>query len=126
MSRHGSAVAERPSRKPTRRSSSGDHDGRRESSHARRRNPASAGGPRPVWSGSISFGLVNIPVRLFTAVREHRIAFHLLHDQDNARLKRKIVSSTSGREIHPEHIVRGYPVGPDRYVTVTQEELEAC
>jgi DNA end-binding protein Ku len=79
-----------------------------------------------VWSGSISFGLVNIPVRLFTAVREQRVSFHLLHDQDKARLRRKVVSSASGKEIHPEHIVRGYPVGPDRYVTVSQEELDAC
>jgi len=85
-----------------------------------------SGGPRPVWSGSISFGLVNIPVRLFTAVREHRVAFHLLHDQDKARLRRKVVSSTTGREIHPEHIVRGYPVAPDKYVVVSEEELEAC
>jgi DNA end-binding protein Ku len=91
-----------------------------------RGNTAPSGGPRPLWSGSISFGLVNIPVRLFTAVREHRVAFHLLHDQDKARLKRKIVSSTTGKEVHPEHIVRGFPIGPDRYVTVTKEELEAC
>src|SRR5688572_28688751 len=85
-----------------------------------------SGGPRPVWSGSISFGLVNIPVRLFTAVREHRVAFHLLHDQDKVRLRRKVVSSVTGREIHPEHIVRGYDVGDNRYVIVSQEELEAC
>jgi DNA end-binding protein Ku len=79
-----------------------------------------------VWSGSISFGLVNIPVRLFTAVREQRVAFHLLHDQDKARLRRKIVSSTTGQEIHPEHIVRGHEVEKGKFVVVTQEELEAC
>src|SRR5256885_11721200 len=66
--------------------------GRGRSAHAPRANDESgarratsreaASGPRPVWSGSISFGLVNIPVRLFTAVREQRVAFHLLHDQD--------------------------------------------
>ena len=85
-----------------------------------------SGGPRPVWSGSISFGLVNIPVRLFTAVREQRVAFHLLHDQDKVRLRRKLVCPADGKEVHPEHIVRGYEVGPDRYVTVSKEELEAC
>src|SRR6476620_2393493 len=42
---------------------------------------------RPLWSGSISFGLVNIPVRLHTAVREQRVAFHMLHDQDKVRLR---------------------------------------
>jgi DNA end-binding protein Ku len=79
-----------------------------------------------VWSGSISFGLVNIPVRLFTAVREQRVAFHLLHDQDKARLRRKMVSATTGKEVHPEHIVRGYEVEKGKFVVVTQEELEAC
>jgi len=43
---------------------------------------------RAIWTGTISFGLVNIPVKLHTAVREQTISFHMLHDQDNARLKR--------------------------------------
>ena len=125
-----SAIAERP-RAHARRRRGSTHD---EPRGRLRGSPGGgggdrggfAGGPRPVWSGSISFGLVNIPVRLFTAVREHRVAFHLLHDQDKARLRRKIVSASTGREIHPEHVVRGYPVGPDKYVVVSQEELEAC
>src|SRR3954451_644717 len=120
----GTAVARRPGTRPRSRGSAprpNDETG------ARRATPReSAGGPRPVWSGSISFGLVNIPVRLFTAVREQRVAFHLLHDQDKARLRRKIVSSTTGKEIHPEHIVRGYEVAKGQFVVVTQEELEAC
>jgi DNA end-binding protein Ku len=124
MSRNGSAVADRPAaRKPARRAPTPRTSSRRGSG---RGHPAPSGGPRPVWSGSISFGLVNIPVRLFTAVREQRVAFHLLHDQDKVRLRRKVVSSTTGKEIHPEHIVRGYPVGPDRYVIVNQDELDAC
>jgi DNA end-binding protein Ku len=120
----GSALAERPAARkhPRRASKPGPHP----RGGSPRGRPAPSGGPRPVWSGSISFGLVNIPVRLFTAVREQRVAFHLLHDQDKARLRRKVVSSTTGKEIHPEHIVRGYPVGPGRYVIVSQEELEAC
>ena len=46
---------------------------------------------RSMWSGAISFGLVNIPVKLFNAVREERIAFHLLHDEDKVRLKQQMV-----------------------------------
>jgi DNA end-binding protein Ku len=80
---------------------------------------------RAIWSGSISFGLVNIPVKLYVAVREQRVQFHMLHDQDKARLRRKLVSSTTGKEVHPEHIVKGYEVGPDEYVVVQQNELEA-
>jgi DNA end-binding protein Ku len=81
---------------------------------------------RPVWSGAISFGLVNIPVRLHTAVREQRVAFHMLHDQDKVRLRRRLVCPADGKEVHPEHIARGYEIEKDRYVVVRDEELEGC
>jgi DNA end-binding protein Ku len=81
---------------------------------------------RPVWSGAISFGLVNIPVRLHTAVREQRVAFHMLHDQDKVRLRRRMVCPADGKEVHPEHIVRGYEIDKDQYVVVRDEELEGC
>lgn len=80
---------------------------------------------RAMWSGSISFGLVNIPVKLFVAVREQNIHFHMLHDDDNARLQRKLVSSTTGKEVKNENIVRGYEVGSDEYVIVSDRELES-
>jgi DNA end-binding protein Ku len=81
---------------------------------------------RAIWSGSISFGLVNIPVRLFTATKDTGIHFHLLHDQDKSRLQRRMVSSASGREVHPEHIVRGFEVAKDQYVVVQKEDIEGC
>ena len=74
---------------------------------------------RPIWSGSISFGLVTIPVRLFTAVREKRLHFRTLHDQDKVRLRRKLVCPADGKEVHPEHLVRGYEVAPEQYVVVS-------
>jgi DNA end-binding protein Ku len=82
--------------------------------------------PRSMWTGSLSFGLVNIPIKLLPAVREQRVAFHLLHDQDMVRLKRKMVSSTTGREVHPEHIVKGFEVDKGQYVVIRQEEIEGC
>src|SRR5579864_5175183 len=81
---------------------------------------------RPIWTGTITFGLVNIPVRLFTAVREQRISFHMLHDQDNVRLRRKMVCPADNKEIHPEHIVKGYEVHKDQYVIVRPDEIENC
>src|SRR5690348_6989393 len=81
---------------------------------------------RPVWSGSISFGLVNIPVRLFSAISEDRISFHLLHDQDHQRLHREMICPADGKQVHPEHIVRGYEVDGGQFVVVRDEELEAC
>jgi DNA end-binding protein Ku len=80
---------------------------------------------RPVWTGSISFGLVTIPVKLFTAVREKRIAFRSLHDQDQTPLKQKLVCPADGKEVHPEHVVKGFEIEKDRYVIVRQAELEA-
>lgn len=81
---------------------------------------------RPIWTGTISFGLVNIPIKLHTAVREQRISFHMLHDQDNVRLRRKMVCPADNKEIHPEHIVRGYEIHKNQYVIVTPEDLESC
>jgi DNA end-binding protein Ku len=78
-----------------------------------------------MWTGSISFGLVNIPVKLYTAIREERVAFHMLHDQDKSRLRRKMVSEATGKEVHMEHTVKGYEVAKDQYVVVTQEELDS-
>jgi len=81
---------------------------------------------RPIWTGTITFGLVSIHVRLFTAVREQRVAFHLLHDQDGVRLRRKMVCPADNKEIHPEHIVKGYEFQKGQYVIVTPEDLENC
>ena len=81
---------------------------------------------RPIWSGSISFGLVTIPVRLYTAIREKRLHFRTLHDQDNVPLKQKMYCPADGKEVHPEHMVKGYEIEKDRFVIIDQEELEAA
>jgi len=81
---------------------------------------------RSLWTGAITFGLVNIPVRLYVAVREKTIAFHMLHDQDHVRLQRKMVCPKDGKEVHNEHVVKGYEVSPGQYVIVKESELEAA
>ena len=81
---------------------------------------------RPIWSGSISFGLVTIPVRLFTAVREKRLHFRTLHDQDKVPLKQKMYCPADGKEVHPEHTVKGYEIEKDRFVVIRADELEAA
>ena len=82
---------------------------------------------RPIWSGSINFGLVTIPVRLFTAVREQNIHFRSLHDQDMVPLKMKLVCPAHhDKEIHREHIVKGYEIAKDQFVVIRQEEIEAA
>ncbi len=82
---------------------------------------------RPVWSGSINFGLVTIPVRLFTAVREHKVHFRSLHDQDMVPLKMKLVCPAHhDKEVHREHIVKGYEIAKDQFVIIREDEIEAA
>jgi DNA end-binding protein Ku len=84
---------------------------------------------RSIWTGALSFGLVNIPVKLYTAVRPKEIHFHMLHDQDEVRLRQQMVcpAHTGGeREVPREHIIRGYELSRDQYVVVQEHELEKC
>ncbi len=81
--------------------------------------------PRAIWSGSISFGLVNIPVKLYTAVSKKDVRFNQIDARTGARIKMKRVSTADGEEVPYEQIVKGYEVAPDRYVLVEPEELDA-
>jgi DNA end-binding protein Ku len=80
---------------------------------------------RPIWSGSISFGLVNVPVKLFSATSPKEVRFNMLHDKDGGRIHQKRVCSIDGEEVPWEHIVKGFEISKGRYVTVTREELDA-
>jgi DNA end-binding protein Ku len=81
--------------------------------------------PRAIWSGAVSFGLVNIPVKLFSAVSQKEVRFHMLHDADGGRIHFKRVCAVDGDEVPFEHIVKGYEIAKNQYVQVTKEELEA-
>jgi DNA end-binding protein Ku len=81
--------------------------------------------PRPIWSGSISFGLVNVPVKLFSATSPKEVRFHLLHDKDGGRIQQKRVCSIDGKEVPWEHITKGFEISRGRYVSVTKDELAA-
>lgn len=78
---------------------------------------------RPIWNGTISFGLVNIPIRLHNAVKNKNLHFHQLRKKDGCRIRLKKVCSTDGIEVMSEDIVKGYEVSPDQYVVVSSEEL---
>jgi DNA end-binding protein Ku len=80
---------------------------------------------RSIWSGSISFGLVNVPVKLYSAVSRKTVHFHQLHDADGSRIQQKRVCVADGEEVPYEHIVKGYEVAPGRYVVIEPGELEA-
>jgi DNA end-binding protein Ku len=80
---------------------------------------------RSIWRGAISFGLVNVPVKLYSAVSKKTVRFNQLHDADGVRIQQKRVCPADGEEVPYENIVKGYEIAPDKYVIVTPEELEA-
>ena len=80
--------------------------------------------PRAIWSGAISFGLVNIPVKLYSAVSKKTVRFNQIDAESGARIRQQRVNP-EGEEVPYEQIVKGYEIAPDRYVTITPEELES-
>jgi DNA end-binding protein Ku len=81
--------------------------------------------PRAIWSGALTFGLVNVPVKLFTAVTQKEVHFHMLHAKDGARIRMKRFCSAEDEEVPFDEIVKGFEVAKERYVTIAPEELEA-
>jgi DNA end-binding protein Ku len=79
--------------------------------------------PRAIWSGSISFGLVNIPIKLYAAVSRKTVHFNQLDSRTGARVRHKKVSSADGEEVPAEAIVKGYELASGEYVTVGDDEL---
>jgi DNA end-binding protein Ku len=80
---------------------------------------------RPIWKGSITFGLVSIPIQLETAVREKSVSFHLLSKDGSCRLRRKLVCPETGDEVEYSDTARGIEVSKDQYVTVDPKEIDA-
>jgi DNA end-binding protein Ku len=79
---------------------------------------------RAIWSGSISFGLLNVPVKLYSAVSKKSVSFRELRASDGSRVRHKRVAESDGEEVPYEEIVKGYEIAPDQFVTITREELE--
>jgi DNA end-binding protein Ku len=77
-----------------------------------------------IWSGSLAFGTILIPVRMYAASEELRVPFHLVHSEDGGRVRYKKVCEIDGKELHQSDIHKGYEVG-DKMLQFTDEELEA-
>jgi DNA end-binding protein Ku len=78
-----------------------------------------------IWSGTISFSLVAIPVQLVKAVEPGRVSFRMLHNKDYSPLLRRMFCPEEGKIVPPDEIIRGYEIGPDKYILITDEELES-
>jgi DNA end-binding protein Ku len=82
--------------------------------------------PRSIWKGAVSFGLVTIPVALYTATESKTPKFKMLRGSDHSAVKYKRVAEADGEEVAWDEIVRGYEVEKGRYVVFTDDELEAA
>ena len=80
--------------------------------------------PRAIWSGSISFGLLNVPVKLYSAVSKKSVSFRELRESDGSRVRHKRVAEADGEEVDYQDMVKGYEIAPDQYVVITKDELE--
>ncbi len=80
--------------------------------------------PRSIWTGAISFGLVTVPVKLYSAVNRKTVRFHQLSGKSGVRIAQKRVDPQSGEEVAYEDIVKGYELAPDRYVVIEPAELD--
>src|SRR5688500_3300015 len=81
--------------------------------------------PRSIWTGAISFGLVNVPVKLYSAVQRKNVRFNQLDAEGNVRIQMKRTNPVTGEDVPYERLVKGYELAPDRYVIVEPDELEA-
>lgn len=79
---------------------------------------------RAIWTGAISFGMVTVPVKLYSAINRKAVRFHQLSGKTGVRIAQKRVDPQSGEEVPYEEIVKGYEIAPDRYVVIEPGELE--
>src|SRR5213080_5438784 len=82
--------------------------------------------PRALWKGSISFGLVNIPIELHTAVRDHRPRFRMLHAKDKSPVKFQRVCIRDGHPVAWEDLVKGFEYSKGHFVIITKDDFEAA
>jgi len=82
--------------------------------------------PRSLWTGSISFGLVNVPVRLYSAIAETDLRFHLIHEPDGGRIGYQKTCKKDGEPVPDEEIVKGFEFEKDEFVVLTDEDFDAA
>jgi DNA end-binding protein Ku len=82
--------------------------------------------PRAIWSGSIAFGLVNVPVRLYSAIQDHTLHFHFVHAKDDSRIGYEKICKAEGVPVPDEEIVRAFEYEKGEYVYLTDEDFDAA
>jgi DNA end-binding protein Ku len=81
---------------------------------------------RSIWNGTITFGLIAVPIKVHSATESHTIHFHQVHDKDGARIKQKRICSKEGKEVPYKEVAMGYEVRGGEFVMLEKEEIEAA
>jgi DNA end-binding protein Ku len=82
--------------------------------------------PRSIWNGTITFGLIAVPIKVHSATESHTIHFHQVHDADGARIKQKRICSKEGKEVPYEEVAMGYELRGGEFVMLDQKEIDAA
>jgi DNA end-binding protein Ku len=82
--------------------------------------------PRSVWNGTLTFGMVNVPVKLYTATESKTISFHEVHARDGARIEHRRICPKDGEEVPISDVVKGYEVDEGKYVVLEKDEIKAA
>jgi DNA end-binding protein Ku len=82
--------------------------------------------PRAIWSGTISFGLVNVPVRMYSAIDETDLRFHLVHEKDGGRIGYQKICKAEDKPVPDDEIVKAFEVKKDQLVVLTDEDFDAA
>jgi DNA end-binding protein Ku len=82
--------------------------------------------PRSIWNGTVTFGMVNVPIKLYSATESKSVSFHEVHLKDGARVEHRRICPKDGDEIDADDIVKGYEVSEDEYVVLEKDEIKAA
>ena len=82
--------------------------------------------PRSIWNGTVTFGLVNVPIKLYSATESKTVHFHEVHAKDGAKIEHRRICPKEGKEVGYDEIVKGYEVSPDHYVVLDKDEVKAA
>jgi DNA end-binding protein Ku len=82
--------------------------------------------PRSIWNGTITFGLIAVPIKVHSATESHTIHFHQVHESDGARIKQKRICSKEGKEVPYKEVAMGYEVRGGEFVMLEKEEIDAA
>src|SRR5437660_11858881 len=82
--------------------------------------------PRSIWNGTITFGLIAVPIKVHSAVEDKSVHFHQVHAKDGAQIKQKRICSKEGKEVPYKQVAKGYEVKAGEYVMLSKDEVAAA